>query len=264
MATRSRIRRHFDTGRLRRAIAGPGADPRSWLFTARVDTDEDAVRWEADYGWIADVTVTGGELDGEGPIPCRVPVPFVDSGQGSSAPIKGGALVAVLLTEADLNGFASIVGFYWTPDIKPPTTVNNETVDEQFGEGAIWAKSSADLSLELGSAITVSSDDEIEVTTTTLTLEGTQTANLIGQAVNLAETNATQPFVKGNAQFTALQNALQAITTYANTLAKATPAPPNAALTVAAALAAFTPLQIALTQAITDLQGALSTRIKGE
>lgn len=77
--------------------------------------------------------------------------------------------------------------------------------------------------------------------------------------------NADQQIPLGNDQLDALKAVLDAIDTFASALAHATPAAPNAALTVASVLAAYNVgppaggLAAAIVQAKTDLENALSS-----
>lgn len=76
--------------------------------------------------------------------------------------------------------------------------------------------------------------------------------------IDLGE-GATQKIPLGDDYTTALKNALDAIDSMLQTLSTATPAPPNAALTVAAVLAAYNVMHPLIVQAKTDLENALST-----
>lgn len=249
MTVRSRIRTRFDSGRLRELIRGPGADTRTWLFYGRVDDDDDAVRWEDGIGWVVDVTVVGGPLDGEGPVPCRVGWPYAGDGAGSSSPIERGVLVACLLPEADLNGTPVIVATVSTTERPVPTSVNGETIDGAFSKETHWLVSPHNVEVEVGSTARVSASD---------------TWKLLAQNVVLADDNAGQSYVRGDDQLDALDNLIDALDAFAQTLATATPAPPNGALTVASVALAYASLAPALIAAKTALQSALSSRIRGE
>ena len=126
-------RGRLDFGRLREAIAGPGVDPRTWVTTGRVDDDPDAIRWEEPFGWIADVTFTGGALDGDGPNPCRVASMFAGSAQGKSAPQLRGCEVIVLIPEGNPNTNPVIIGMMHNGDgCAAPTEVNGTPIDEAY------------------------------------------------------------------------------------------------------------------------------------
>lgn len=93
----SRSRRVPDVARIGAAVSHPGIDPRSWVSTGRVDDDPEAVRWELGIGWVVDVTMTGGPLDGTGPVPCRVAEFGRGPGTGRFCPVAPGQEVAVLI-----------------------------------------------------------------------------------------------------------------------------------------------------------------------
>lgn len=249
MTVRSRIRTRFDAGRLRELIKGPGSDTRTWLFYGRVDDDDDAVRWEREIGWVVDVTIVGGALDGEGPIPCRVGWLYAGDEAGSSSPVERGTLCACLLPEADINGTPTIVGVVSTTERPVPTEVNGQTVDEDFAKGTHFLRSPHNVEVQVGSLWRTSAEDD---------------AKLLAQNVSLADDSAGQSYVRGEDQLDALDDLIDALDAFAQSLATAVPAPPNGALTVASTAAAYATLAPALIAAKTALQGALSSRIKGE
>lgn len=106
-ASRQRI---FPFYRLARAIGHPGIDPRSWMAIARVDDDEDAIRFEPPMGWLVDVTFTTGALAQVGPVPCRVAPDFAGAGATRSTPIDRDCEVLVAVPSGDPNDSPSIVG----------------------------------------------------------------------------------------------------------------------------------------------------------
>jgi len=249
MATRSRIRTRFDAGRLREVVSAPGIDQRSWVFLARVDDDPDAIRWETDYGWIADVTITGSQLDGEGPIPCRVSFSYAGDGVARSEPIQRGVQVVVVMPEGDANGTPVIVGILSTPDLPPPSSVNEESVDEAFAEATHFLRTTHNVDEEIGQTWRVKAE---------------ASTRLLAPTVYLAEDNAAQAFVRGNDQLSALGTLLDALDDFATALATPPGAPPNAAVTVAVASAAALALATSIASVRASLQGALSSRILGE
>lgn len=248
MATRSRIRRRIDLGRLRAAVSGPNVDTRTWISMARVDDDEDAIRWDDALGWIADVTMAGGSLDQEGPIACRVTGPFVGNAKGSNEPVTRGQLVLVTLPEGDLNAAPVIVGALFTPDLPVPSSVNGIAVDEDVALATHILVTEHDVQQQVGQKWRTSA---------------TSRATLEAPEVRLATEDAAQSFVLGNDQATALKDAFDAIGSFAQSLATATGAPPNAALTVASVLLAYNVLAPKLVAAKTAIDNALSTKIKG-
>lgn len=238
---RSRIRSRLDVGRLREAASGPGADPRSWIAFGRVDDDDDAVRWDGELGWIADVTIVGGPLDGEGPVAVRIAGSFVAPFEGGSVPVIAPALLVLVLPEGDLNAGPIAIGALWTPDVSAPTSVGGEDVDEEFNDATWWLSVARDVVIES---------------------QG-KTAKLLGQNLYLAEPEADQPFVLGRKQYDALKAFLDATDTFVTSISTATPAPPNAALTVANVLTAANVYKPAIAEAKSALEQALSERIKG-
>ncbi len=129
--TRARIRKRFDLGRLRVATAGPGSDPRTWVTTARVDDDPEAISFEEDVGWVVDVTFVGGDLAEEGPVPCRVAMSFGGDGAGELEPPALGCEVIVVVSEGDPNANPVIVGYLDNGDgCGPPAEVAGFPVSE--------------------------------------------------------------------------------------------------------------------------------------
>lgn len=254
MSRRSRIRRVPDLGRLREAMSGPGADPRSWVVLARVDDDDDAIRWDTGTGWVADVTFVFGDLAGEGPVACRVASIFGGDGVGSFQPVQRGAEVLVLLPGGDPNTAPMIVGVGFNPeDLPVPETVNGQTIDEDFA---------------LANHILVTEHSVQQEVGPRWRTEATERATLAAPEVRLADEDAGQAFVRGNAQADALKDLVDALDAFAQALATAPPAVPNGALTVASVAVAYanplTGLAVKLTRAKTAIDNALSTKIKGE
>lgn len=236
MATRSRIRSRFDIGRIMQAAQAPGNDPRTWVQLARVDDDPDAVRWDAELGWIVDVTCVGGPLDGEGPVAARVAGPQVGPSEGASAPVAAASLVVLVLTEGDLNAQPVIVGALWTPDVKAPASVGGADVDEDFAEKTWFVSVDKDIVLEARE----------------------RAASVLGQDIKLAEPDASESFVKGDAQKDALTDFLDALTRWNTAIA-------NGVTSAGGAIdpLAITAIETAISTLKTGLEQALSSRIKG-
>lgn len=108
--TASRKRRAPDVLRMGKAMSQPGIDPRTWVTTARIDVDPLSIRWDPEIGPIADVTFTGGPLDGEGPIPCRVAYFGQGSGTGRFIPLQPGDEVQVCINAGNPEEGPVIVG----------------------------------------------------------------------------------------------------------------------------------------------------------
>lgn len=197
---RSRIRTRIDAGRLRELIRGPGADTRTWVFFARVLDTDTAVRWDAELGWLVDVTIVGGQLDGEGPVPCRVAWCYAGDGVGVSEPVERGVHVVGIMPEADLNGTPVIVGMLSTPDFPAPTTVNGEDVDADFAKATHLRKSARNFDAQFGSLWRAAATDD---------------ARLLAQAVKLADDDASQSYVRGEDFADALERFLDATDQFA-------------------------------------------------
>lgn len=172
----------LDTNRIRQAISGPGADTRTWIALGRVDSDPDAVRWDPVLGWLADVTFTGGPLDGDGPNVCRVASPIARAGSSEQRPLEGGELVVVLLPDGDANVEPTILGALHSLEAPVPSTVNGTPVDEAY----------ARLTAFLGAPL---KNWDVEVLGARLRALGVFRA--LGATVELADEGAAQPYVRG-------------------------------------------------------------------
>lgn len=171
--TRARIRKRFDLGRLRVATAGPGSDPRTWVTTARVDDDPEAISFESDVGWIVDVHFTGGDLAEEGPVPCRVSMPFGGDGFGVLEPPALGCEVQVLINEGDPNANPVIVGYTDNGDgCGPPIIVAGFPVTELTAAGTHYLKSPHNIEAEYAGSARMQADGGATVIAPVFTLAG--------------------------------------------------------------------------------------------
>lgn len=267
----SRIRKRVDPSRLGQSVGYPGIDPRTWVSTARVDDHPDAISWHGDVGWLVDVTFTGGDLDGEGPVPCRVASMFAADLEGSSEPVTRGCEVLVLMPVGDPNSSPIVVAqLHNGGGCRAPATVNDQPVDEAFALGNHLVKS------EKGNQEQYAGDWQVR-TGPTASLEAEQTLNLrAGTAGNLGGTEASPPIdavLKGTAYVNSLatfQSQLQTfvtqVQTFGTAMAAAAGSPPLTPLVapataLAAAAGAFLPAISALT---TQAQAALSLKFKVE
>lgn len=237
---RTRTRLRMDFGRIAEAVKRPGVDPRTWLALARVDDDPDARVWDDELGWIVDVTFRGGALDGEGPIPCRV-MGAAGAGAGVYRPPHLDALVVVAVPHGDPNNDCIVLGELHDVEHVPPAEVNGTQITEEFA---------------LATHILVYPGEDIDAQF--------RNVRLTGEQMVLGAAEADQPFARGADLADALDALADALDSFANALATAAPAPPNAALTVAAVLAAYTPLATAIGQFKTARDTYLSTRIRGD
>ena len=246
-------RKYVDMGRLREALAGPGADTRVWIAAARVDDDVDAMRWEPDIGWLVDVTFYGGTLDGVGPVCCRMAGDFASAGATRSDPVARRDEVVVAINDGDPNANPVIIGFAHNSDMAVPATIFGLPVDEALvllnhvlvsphglmEEYALAARQRA-LSWLL-EGLTIALAGQVSLGVTTLPT---------GEVVP-----PTQPMIRG-ADFTGATLGLlvTALNTYATAVGVAVPAAAGAATALATALQGF---QLAAV-------GNLSTRVVGE
>ena len=242
-------------------MKGPGADTRTWLFYARVDDDDDAVRWNDEVGWLVDVTVAGGQLDGEGPVACRVGWPYSASGAANSSPVQRGVLVACLLPEADLNGTPVIVGLIPTSGEPVPSSVNGQNIDADFAKATHFLVTEHDVQQEVGERWRTSA---------------TQRATLEAPEVRLADEDAGQSYVRGE-DYADAADALaeasddfgqQVLTAFTNLVPPGPPATPVTGAQASAAVVTVTAAYAQLATAVAQFKAArsayLSTRIKGE
>lgn len=235
-------RTRLDVGRMREGMRGPGADPRTWVTFGRVDDDDDAIRWEVPHGWIVDVTFSGGQLEGEGPIACRVLRLFAADGATRQEPVFRGAEVAVVLSEGDPNASPLIIGMVHNGGgSETPEEVNGTTIDEDY--------SLATHILVTPHALDYQIDGDVRIKTT-------GTARLLGPLVELAEQDAGQSFVRGDDQKDALNAFLDALSTWA-VLVKAGIVAAGGTLENAA-------LDAAINVAKQQFASALSSKVKGE
>lgn len=129
MTTRARITKRLDVRRLALAMRAPGADPRTWITTARVEGDG-AVRWDPALGWIVDVRPHGTELEGEDSLPCKVATGLLGgAGAGEYLPPKEGAEVLVALSAGDPEAEPAIVAYLDNEEDAAPTEVNGLPIE---------------------------------------------------------------------------------------------------------------------------------------
>lgn len=257
MGTRQRIRRVFDRGRFGQLAQQPGIDTRSWIVLGRVDDDDDAIRWsgaegdDGPLGWIVDVTIQGGDLDQEDGVPCRLGAAYARDGEIRSDPPARGCLVLVALPSGNLNTEPTIIGELPTDGCAPPSQVNGTDIDSDYA---------------LATHIFVTSlavDQEVAGDRRVQTGEGS-THRILGEAVELADEGAEQPFVRGTAYADAESDFLDALDTFAQAV--------NTGITSASATdlggVTITPAVTALAQAVAAFKAArndyLSTKITGD
>lgn len=117
-------RTDIDFRRVGWGLKMPGIDTRSWISLARIDEDPDATVWDAELGWLCDVTFVGGALDGDGPNLARW------GGRGLYRPPVQGSLCLCAVVSGDGNDDVVILGLLDTDPEPAPGSVNGEAVDE--------------------------------------------------------------------------------------------------------------------------------------
>jgi hypothetical protein len=253
--TISRIRRSFDRGRLGMLASQPGIDTRSWIVLARVDDDDDAIRWsgpdgeDGPLGWIVDCTIQGGDLDQEPEIPCRLGAAYARDGELRSDPPARGCFMLVALPCGNLNTEPTIIGELPTDGCAPPSEVNGTELNEAYALATHFFVTGLDVDEQIGGDRRIKTGDG-------------KTHRILGETIELADEGAGQAFVRGDDQKTELDKLKDALQQFGTDLAASTPAPPNGALTVADVIVAVTTLTQSLVQI--DFEPTLSTKIKGE
>lgn len=234
----------MDVDRIGEATARPESR-RVWTCAARVSTEADGIRFDDELGRLVDVEIVGGPLDGEGPIVARVAEGFAEDGGILSHPIAAGDFVAVELGH-DPNDLPVIVGHVFADGTKPPSTVNDDTVDAALLAAAHVLRSSRRLEVELDGRARLRFPELVAMADT----------------IKLAEENAAQPFVRGTSYADALDTFLDAFTEAAKALVP--PGPPTTPMTAANATAFLTAITIAAEVFKAARSDYLSTRIAGE
>ena len=234
----------LDLHALRAGIAGPGLDTRSWVEMGRVDDDPDAVVWDDQLGWLADVTIESGGLAGEGPINCSV-TGASDQGRGVYQPLHPGDRVVVALISGDPNVDAVIIGrVHDVDDFMTATTVNGDRIVET---NATAGEVAAD---ETYIAALREKDVDVEAANVRL---GADAVKVVSPSVCLGTADASEHAVLGDAFMSDLSDFLTAMNTFCASLAASMlPGVANAGTTLQGQVVAF--------QA--QLQADLATRVK--
>ena len=220
------VRRTMDVGRLSAAASQPGIDTRIWL-TLAVVTD---IGFDAAEGVFVDVQY---QPTGENET-CYLAMPFAGSGFGVFFPVEVDDTVLVAVPSGDPNNGPWVIARAWNAGDAPPADFGDgdEPIDYVYFKG----KDGKDMKF-------VTQGDE---------------AKILFQA-------GTQSFIRGEDYADAEAAFLDALSTFVRQISTAaTPAPPNAALTVASVIAAAEIFQPAITQFKEAKQNYLSTKIKGE
>jgi hypothetical protein len=231
----------IDLSKLREAVSGPGIDQRDWVCIGRVDDDSNAVVWDDKLGWLCDVTSISSHNAGERlPLPCRVSSLFQGSGIGEHRPQRPNGIVVVVFPTGDPNEESVIIGqLHNFEDSEAPTEVNGTTIDESFA---------------LKTHFTVAPEEDLDQ-------EWKNVRITASEKMVFGTEDADQKCVRGDDLSDTLDDLIDAIGDFAQALATATPAAPNAALTVADVAAAYVNLEISLQQAKQSKENWLSSRI---
>lgn len=242
---RRRMLPSIDPHRVVQALRGPGVDTRTWIATARIDDDDDASRWDAEHGWLVDVTFVGGPLDGEGPVTCKVASPIGGAEQGDAHPPPRGCEAVVVLPEGDPNVMPVIVGYVNNADgCRAPGEVQGEELDEDLARATHLRVTNGSLRWQVGEL---------------LALQG-ETVRVVSNDVELTQEAPTQSYVRGEDLQSALNQFAGQVQTAVSQLAPVgPPSTPVTAGQVATAIGTITAAVAALTGAT-----YLSQRIKGE
>jgi len=235
--TRYRTRSRVDMSRVAAGLKMPGIDTRTWVALARVDEDPDATVWDPELGWLVDVTIVGGPLDGDGPILCRVASHGAANGKGQYNPPSQGCLVFVGIPGGDTNDDCVILGQLNDSDCKAPSEVNGTAINEEFAAHThIFAFPDDDLDAEYAAV------------------------RLTGQMV-LGAKDADQPYTRGDDLADALGDLADALGLFAANAV--IPPGPGGVMVVSSFTAATTALQTSINKFKLARQKYLSTTIKG-
>lgn len=227
----------IDVGRLSRALERDGIDTRTWINMARVDEDPDATVWDAELGWLCDVTLVGGPLDEDGPILARLPSSGQGAGKGRYEPPRQGGLVLVAIPNGDTNNDCIILGQLHDSGVAAASKINGTDITEALAARThIWAFPGEDL------------DGEFE------------NVRLTGR-MTLGVKDADQAFVRGNAQADAFDELLDALSTFLT--GAAVPPNPIGSIQLAAWGTAATKLKAAILAYKGKRSQILSSTIRG-
>lgn len=235
--TRYRTRTRVDMSRVALGLKMPGIDTRTWIALARVDEDPDATVWDPELGWLVDVTIVGGPLDGDGPVLCRMASSGAATGKGRYDPPHQGCLVFVAIPGGDTNADCVILGQLNDTDCKAPSAINGSAITEAFAARThVLAFPGEDFDAQF---------DNVRIT---------------GQMV-LGVPDADQSYTRGEDLADALDELVDALADFLDQA----PSPPGAFGSVSAPTfsAAAVVLKAAIAQFKTARNQYLSTRIKG-
>lgn len=147
--SRARKRKRVDVRRLGEAVSYPGIDPRTWVGIALVEDEEDARTWDPELGWVVDVAMLGGDLDGETELPCRVSEGLGGDGYGEFLPPAAGCEVVVALPSGDPEESPVIVGrSHNARTAKAPATIHGLPISGDVETSSLVAVSPFDTEIK--------------------------------------------------------------------------------------------------------------------
>jgi hypothetical protein len=124
MLDKTRISSTPDVGRIAEALSRPGIDPRTWCSLAVVD----AVGFDAEHGYFADVVLIGGEAAGA-KSPARVAAAYAGPGFGFFLPLEVDDEVVVAFPNGDPAAGLVVVGRMHDHGTPPPAEVADRQAD---------------------------------------------------------------------------------------------------------------------------------------
>ena len=205
-----------DVLRLGKAVRHAGIDPRVWTTAGRISTEGEAVRWDADLGYVVDVVAYGGNLTGK-TLVCRV----ATNSEGHFIPLSKDDDVMVAVPEGDTNLLPTIVGVMNNADgNEAPGDIHGLEIDGSVDD------TTASFDAEAGSVAPY--DTEIKYTPHNLREEfggyyfvKASDCVLEGDNVRFSKRTADQSFIRGDRFTEVLGPYLDAMASYISAAATA-------------------------------------------
>jgi hypothetical protein len=113
------------------AVGYPGIDPRTWSCTGRLS--ENSAQWDEQAGWLVEVDIYGGALDGNEGTVARWLTATSGDGYGEFIPPVDNAEVLLQLPDGDADSNPIVIGYACnqnedTPD-SAPTSIHGLPID---------------------------------------------------------------------------------------------------------------------------------------
>ncbi len=206
-----------DVARMGLAVSYPGIDPRTWVSSARVDDDADALTWDATCGWIADVSFYGSALDGETETPCRVLSNGPPgAGFGEYIPPVPNCEVLVVMPDGDPEVGPLVVGYATNESTcKPPIEINGIPIDGELLSSTPLRVSPFDTEFKK------SPHHRREEYALDRHIQARNQILEAGEQVKLALRDAAQSFVRGERFVEVLNGWIDAVSSYVSANGKA-------------------------------------------